>query len=320
MKDSEALNAVDEKISVLMNLREAWINEGFSPGIEERIKAEITTFPKGRAVHEKFLETLQQEIEEREKTVPYTEARMLPVRNNVTDIPGYVTGYKEQNGLVHGGTVNAPGFSITVRAFRMTWMRRYHGSNSRKRDEFREVVVAGVVEKRIPTGQVVERWNSAPHQHMKLVSYSHYFNTWVTLPQPSIKIILDEGKGHRWNRAWEGYYFPAGWYNGGGQGDTGQPTYAHWPELGGCYFWDYTPAHATGIESPLYNSYSGGGPGYVICTPYVKVFHADPSSPEVIVSVVGIVRTIFQRKVIVSYFNRFPQWPNLGWQSKTFTA
>lgn len=315
---------IDKKLSTIMNLREKWLaGNKIDNTVKQKIKDEIQTFPAALEVHEKLLKTLENELETvdqdpREWACTVGRNRMLPVRNNVKDIPGYVKGFTDYNGLVHGGTVQAPNFSITVRAYRLTWMRRYHGSSGHKRDEHREAVVAGIVEKRYGMG-FVEKFSTASYLPLKYVSKSYYNSISAALPTPGINCVYWKKKKRRWTMDWVGFYFPNGWNNHAGHAaDNGQPSYAHWGSLGGAYFWDYTPSHATGVESPFYNPYISSSPGFVISTPYVKVFHLTPESNEMIVFLIGAARNQSQRKTCVNFFNRLPAWPETGWYTRTF--
>jgi hypothetical protein len=171
-------------------------------------------------------------------------------------------------------------------------MRRYHGSHKKKRDEIREVVVAGVCEQKDSSGRVINTWSTASGLPLKYVDKKYFSSTSISLPPGAIRNILAEKKGKRWNRAWFGYYFPNGW--GWESPDTGgQPTYEHWGSLRGEYIWEKHPPGASAVESP---------------TPYIKVFHPDPNMKEMTAWMIGAYRHQSQRKTAVNFYGRSAQW------------
>lgn len=233
--------------------------------------------------------------------------QMLPVRNQCTDISGHVT-FKEQNGLIHGGIVVAPNYTLTCRGFRLEWMDRYRGSHSYKRDEHREVVVAGVCEQKRHSGQIIDTWSTASHLPLRYIDKGYYSSTSISLPQSAIqRIIYDKGKHGRRHWRWFGYYIPESW-GWNSAPDTGNPTYEYWGELGGEYIWDKHPSGAASIESPFSNPQYSCTPGYVICTPYIKVYHPDPNMDKMTVQMIGAYRQQSQRKTAVSFYGRDAQW------------
>jgi hypothetical protein len=90
--------------------------------------------------------------------------------------------------------------------------------------------------------------------------------------------------------------------------------------LGGAYFWDYSPAHNTAVESPTYNFQEHCTPGFVICTSYLKVFHPVATSKEAIVFLIGAYRHQYQgptkvnfhvrhkRQAPVKFYGRHAKW------------
>ena len=304
----EELAKIDIELAVLMSVRHQWIVQGFPGNLTEDMRGRIKNFPQCLEIHRRFLESLQSELDRgKVESVAETGRLMLPPRNRCSDIPGHVTCFKTHNGLVHGGVVTMPNGTLVCRAYRLTYMRRYHGSHGKKRDEHREAVVAGVCEKKDLSGRVVERWSTADGLPLQFVSKAYYSSTSAGLPSPAVQRILYEKKGKRWNMAWFGYYFPNGWNWVTGY-DNGSPTYEHWPSLGGAFIWDYPPAHHTGVESPTYNFQESCTPGFVICSSYLKVFHPDPTSSEAIVWLIGAYRNQSQRKTAVVFHGRYAKW------------
>jgi len=305
---AEELAKIDNRLAVLMNLRHQWIARGFPVKLADEMRDRINNFSQCLDIHRKFLEGLEFELNQgKVELVTGEERRILPPRNFCSDIPGHVTCFKEHNGLIHGGVIKMPNGTLVCRAYRLTYMRRYHGSHSYKRDEHREAVAAGVCEKKDSAGKVVERWSTADILPLQFVSKGYYSSTSVGLPPPAVQRILYEKDGKRWNMAWFGYYFPSGWDGVNGY-DNGNPTYEHWSSLGGAYIWDFPPAHNTAVESPTYNFQENCTPGFVICSSYLKVFHPDPTSSEAIVCLIGAYRQQSQRKTAVNFHNRHAEW------------
>lgn len=309
-------NAIDEKMALVMNLEQEWRDEedeDYREDLSDELEEELESSPAGLSeVQERFFESVKEEVAKGGplEVVPLAVERgrqMLPVRNQCTDIPGHVTCFKELNGLIHGGIIKAPTYTLTCRVFRLIYMRRYHGTHKKKRDEIREVVVAGVCEQKDSSGRVINTWSTASGLPLKYVDKKYFSSTSISLPPGAIRNILAEKKGKRWKRDWFGYYFPNGW--GWESPDTGgQPTYEHWGSLRGEYIWDRHPSGAASVESPFYNPQFSCDEGFVICTPYIKVFHPDPNMKEVIVHMMGAYRHQSQRKTAVRFYGRHAQW------------
>ena len=308
------MNAIDARMASLMNLRQEWIDKGFPADSRNELKKELKSFPAELEIHKKFVEDIEYAVDQGE--VPLVAERgpqMLPVRNRCTDIPGHVTCFKEHNGLIHGGIIKAPTYTLTCRAFRLGYIKRYEEKRPfiRKiRKERTEAVVAGVCEQRNQSNKIINPpWSTASKMPLKYIDKSYYSSVSISLPTPAIRNVLNE-KRVGWKRAWFGYYFPNGWSvkNTSDMPDTGQPTYAWWKNLKGKYMWDYHPSHASCIESAFYNNPEKCSEGFVICTPYIKIFHPDPNMKETVVWMIGAYRHQKRGKNKVEYYNRSAQW------------
>jgi hypothetical protein len=311
-------NAIEEKMASLMNLEQEWRDEEDEDYREDlsddELEEELKSLPAGLSeIQERFIESLKEEVAQGGplEVVPQAVERgpqMLPVRNQCTDIPGHVTCFKELNGLIHGGIIKAPTYSLTCRAFRLVYMYRYHGSHKKKRDEIREAVVAGVCEQKDSSGRIINTWSTASGLPLNYVDKNYYSSTSISLPPSAIWMTLEKKSDHgRWKRAWFGYYFPPDWGIISSP-DKGRPIYEHWGSLGGNYIWDKHPPGAAAVESPFYNQQFSCSEGYVICTPYIKVFHPDPNMKEVIVHMMGAYRHQSQRRTDLRFYGRDAQW------------
>jgi len=124
-------DAVDEKMALVMNLRQEWIyaDEEDRGDMFEELEEELKSLPAGLSeVQERFFESLKGEVAQGRPLEAMPQAvergrQMLPVRNQCTDIPGHVTCFKELNGLIHGGLIKAPTYTLTCRAFRLEYMK-----------------------------------------------------------------------------------------------------------------------------------------------------------------------------------------------------
>lgn len=312
----------DKELTELMNLRQRWIEDGFSENNARALKDKIESLSSIRTgSYNFFLSCIIEELEGkggRHAETLETDRYALPPRNQANDIPNYVTCFKEHDGLIHGGIIKTPTFTLTCRAFRLVYMYRYSGSSREKRDEIREVAVCGVCEKKDLSGQIVERWSTADFLPLTTnINRGNYSSTSAGVPSPAIRLDnFNKGKHHRWSGSWFGYYFPNG-FNvfGGNIYDNGSPIYEHWASLEGEYIWDRYPAGANGVESPLFNYTGQWTKEFVISTSYLKVFHFSPDDSEVIVAMVGAYRFQGQRKtIIVNPYTRMGEW-----YVKTFT-
>lgn len=238
----------------------------------------------------------------------------LPPRNICQDAPGHVQCFRYLDGLVHGGVITTPNFTVSCRAFRLVWMRRYKGT--KKRDEMREAVVAGVCQQKDPSGRPMRTWSTAGALPTKYIEKQRYFGSPdAPLPESAIRQVhFEKGKKGRWAAIWFGYYFPNGW-GGGHAGDNRSPQYAHWGDLGGNYIWEKGPAGPASIESPTFSANPVCSAGYVICSAYLKVKHPNPKTRLISVEMVGILRRQEQRGTGVSEYVRAAA---PGWHHTTF--
>ena len=302
------MNAIDAKMASLMNLRQEWIDKGFPADSRNELKSELKSSPAELEIHKKLVESLEYEVDQGD--VPLVAERgpqMLPIRNRCTDIPGHVTCFKELNGLVHGGIIKAPTYTLTCRAFRLVWMKRRKKKIGGNYYEKREVVVAGVCEQKDSSGGIINTWSTAtglPLKDWYIGKQYYYYSTSISLPPSAIRKLEEKKKGG----IWFGYYIPDGW---GWQdaSDTGQPTYDHWGKLKGEYIWNRYPSGAASVESPFFNQQFSCSEGYVICTPYIKVYHPDPNMKETSVWMIGAFRHQDQRKKGgVKFYGRSARW------------
>ena len=175
-------NAIDARMASLMNLRQKWIDKGFPADSRNELKSELKSAPAELEIHKKLVEDLEYEVDQGD--VPLVAERgpqMLPVRNRCTDIPGHVTCFKEHNGLIHGGIIKAPTYTLTCRAFRLVWMKRKKKKIGGNYYEKREVVVAGVCEQKDSSSGIINTWSTATGLPLKdwyigklLLLYIHF--------------------------------------------------------------------------------------------------------------------------------------------------
>lgn len=218
------------------------------------------------------------------------ERQMLPVRNCCNDIPGHIECFKENNGLIHGGIVHTPSYTLVCRAFRFfVW------KNLGKFDDLSTDVVAGICEQKDRSGNLINRWSTAE----RLQEY--YSSTSIPLPAFAEQYDMN-------NLIFRGYYYPQRFikdvFEQGRQGrrvvespDDGIPIqgfiYNPPPNFNPAFHqFMRPPTYETAVENALYNQPAYCTDGFPICTPYIKVFSPGPGCQETIVSMIGAYREI----------------------------
>ena len=294
---------IDAKLAHLMNLRQKWIDEGFPKGLRSELIKELKSFSAELEIHKKLVESLEYEVVQGE-VPPVTERgpQILPVRNQCTDIPVHVTCFKEYNGLIHGGIVYTPGYALYCRAWRFEYLFRWRCTWDRI--ERRGVVLRGECELRTQSGAVVDKWRVG----------RIYLDDYLDDMDPGYRMHKTNNfnSSSSGERSWCSFYFPKTWREDMVEvPDTGEPKYVHWGELrGGSYFWGKSPSGQEAVEDPFYNQRASCTPGFVICTPYIKVFHPDPRMESVVVFIVTVVREqmLYKSGILPDYYKREAKW------------
>ncbi|MEM8993807.1 MAG: hypothetical protein AAGF23_03335 [Acidobacteriota bacterium] len=214
-------------------------------------------------------------------TAAAATAAQSPPRNRCTDVPGHVTCFTDRDGLIHGATVQTPDFTLTCRAFRRFWLQRFAAV------EAREIVVAGVCEKR-RGGVLVERWSTLdPLQTSPAFDRSPWASVDAALPAGAVEV--DQIYGNLYT-TYTGFYLPAGW-DGRAVSETSRPAaYDDFPRGGPVQAWTEAPARARSVESPLFDRTPHCGPGFVVCSAYLKILHPDARHRSVAVEMVSARR------------------------------
>jgi len=216
----------------------------------------------------------------------------FPPRNRCQDVPGHVKCLTEHGGLIHGAEITTPAYVLTCRAFRQLWLSRYYGRSSRS--EMREVVAAGVCEQRDHEGELIRRWDTLKPLKTSKVDRDLWASTRVSLPEPVVTLI-SERKGKRTKRIYTGYYLPEGW-DQKDQRDPSVPAgFEPFSPLGKTQAWNEDPVGATAVESPRFEAEPNCSEGFVVCTAYLKILHADPGSTEINVEMASARRYFYFR-------------------------
>ena len=282
---------IDEKMALVMNLRQKWIDEGFPQGLRDELKKELKSSPAELEIHKKLVESLKYEVDQGD--VPLVAERgpqMLPIRNRCTDIPGHVTCFKEHNGLIHGGVVHAPDYLLRCKAYSFLHIRPTTGNS-----QTHTVVVAGVCDQKSPSGQVINTWSIA--ERLK----EYYSSTSISLPTTCFK----------WNRTTYtsvGHYMPEN-TRPGESPDSGSPRRSYYdPPDNPSRLYQQAPSYENAVENALYTKRPICSEGFPICTPYIKVFHPDPNVKETIVFLMGAYREVWYNLGGSAKHERKAQW------------
>ena len=236
--------------------------------------------------------------------------RMLPVRSQGTDIPGHVDVFKELNGLIHGGIIYTPTYTLVCKAYRYFVWTATQGS------ETHIDMVAGVCEQKDPSGKVIDRWSTAARLHQ------YYAGTSIALPTTAVDSRSLRGSGRRkfkfkikippiyWYKYIHGFYMPDLF-----QLNKEIPSVNTLPDTGipwNCFYtrgkFARTPVPSNAVENPFFNQPAYCSEGFPICTPYIKIFSPAPECKQTIVAMVGAFReqsgSMYRREA--------------GWHCKTF--
>ncbi len=198
---------------------------------------------------------------------------MLPVRNRGVDIPGHVKLYNQCNGLIHGGTITTPGYTLECKAYRFikgsTW------------------VVAGVCEQKDAEGKVIERWSTADHLKEYYSSTSRKLPEYALFCQrvyKPLKKFLFKGLCVP---ILTGYYLPydknlvvkaLNIFNP-------KPQTVTFPDTGIPF--PHPKLDSNSVISPFYNPVQESSFGYPISTPYIKIFSPSPQCRETVVFMIS---------------------------------
>lgn len=288
MAETASINAIMTK---LMNLRQEWIANGYSNAVADRLREEIRTASPTLDIHRMFIETLESQLNQ--GIVPVTVERKrfaYPVRNQCSDIVGHVKCFREHNDLVHGGIIYTPEYALHCSAYRMETLCRVQQS------ETRAAAVGGHCYMVDQSGNIASEWDTT------------YLLPWDTPTVSFGRFSIPDRLVIREYGSWRGFYFPNGWHEGVSEpADTGSPM-----EEG--YFWCGNPAGREAVENPYFNAPHDATPGFVISTPYLKVFHPDCRMKHVMVFIAA-ARFLFGR----NYWSPGDQWKrHAQWVCETF--
>lgn len=231
----------------------------------------------------------------------------LPLRFSGNDIPGHVVTAKEHDGLVHGGVITTHSYTLTCRA--------YISLEYQSKDMV--AVVAGICRQKRPDGGVMGSWCTA----QRLERY--YTDPTFRLPAGA---FISNAQGSHYH----GFYIPLRWFVTGALArldgtkiviyeDSGVPLhpYIYNPPSHfnpSCHMFMQSPTHESAIENALYmGEHIESSPGFVIDSPYIKVFSPGPDSPRTIVSMVGAHRELHSSRNHLEYKRE------ARWYVKTFT-
>jgi len=341
------LKKIDDKLTLLVNLKQQWKDEGCPGQLGDRLRRELTSCPVKLELHRAFLENIEMEmdldlqerkirrgepepapVEEPVQTaVPgdidlsrcvqgslhyeilkaleenpellvkssrgfRQEDRMLPVRNQGTDIPGHVDVFKELNGLIHGGIIHTPGYTLVCKAYRyFVWTATQGG-------ETHIDMAAGVCEQKDLSGKVINRWSTAARLHQ------YYAGTSIVLPTTAVDSRSLRDSGNRkfkfkikippiyWYKYIHGFYMPDLF-----RLNKEIPSVNTLPDTGipwECFYtggkFAHAPVPSNAVENPFLNQPAWCSEGFPICTPYIKIFSPMPGCKQTIVAMVGAFR------------------------------